>query len=174
MSETITAPSAAAPAPAPAVAAQAGPAKPNRKLLETQFADAEYRRRDMIATPEAGTGLEEMLNPLFWSHVAKGLKAWDRIEVRPADGTWWAELIVRVVQPFAVRVHVLRYAEFRRSTGSEAAEVPAGYEIKNRGRDGWAVIRTEDKAVLHEKDPSRDHAVAWLVASLRSLGLEAA
>jgi hypothetical protein len=160
MSETKTAP--------------AGPAKPNRKLLETQFANAETCRRDVVVTPEAGTTLEEMVNPLYWSHVAKGLKAWDRIEVRPADGTWWAELLVRVVQPFAVRVHVLRHAEFRRGGGIEAGEVPAGYEVRNRGRDGWAVIRSDDKAVLKEKEPSREHALAWLAASLRSLGLEAA
>jgi hypothetical protein len=150
-------------------------AKPNRKLLETQFTDAEYNRRDVVVTPEAGTTLEEMLNPLFWSHVAKGLKEWDRIEVRPTDRTWWAELLVRTVQPFMVRVHVLRHAEFgRRGVGTEAAEVPGGYELRNRGRDGWAVIRTEDKVVLKEKEPSRELALAWLLASLRSVGLEAA
>lgn len=168
MSETET-----LPAPPAAQAPIAG--KPNRKLLETQFADAEYNRRDMIATPEAGTSIVEMLNPLYWSHVHKRLKAWDRIEVRPSDGTWWAELIVRVVQPFAVRVHVLRHEHFgARGTVEAVAEVPAGYEVRNRGRDGWAVIRTEDKAVLKDKEPSRDHAVAWLVASLKSLGLGAA
>ena len=146
--------------------------KPNRKLLETQFGDAEYRRRDVIATPEPGTTLDEMLSPLYWAHVAKQLKQWDRIEVRPSDGAWWAELIVRVAEPFAVRVHVLRHEEFAGAPGaSRVSEVPEGYEIKNRGRDGWAVIRLEDKAVLREKQPSREHAVAWLRESLRSLGL---
>ena len=171
MSETFR----SAPAAAPAVVVTTAPVpavRPNRKLLESQFADADNCRRDVVITPEAGTTLDEMLNPLFWAHVAKKLKAWDRIEVRPADGAWWAELIARVVQPFAVRVHVLRHVEFGVRDGvSTAPEVPAGYELKNRGRDGWAVIRTEDKAVLREKEPSRDLALAWLGASLRSLGL---
>jgi hypothetical protein len=160
-------------APAPATPTVRQPwNRPNRKLLETQLMLAENCRADVVVFPEAGTTIEEMLNPLYWTHVAnKRLKQWDRIDVRAADGAWFAELLVTVKQPFAARVHVLQYVEFAVAAGAAAGEVPAGYEIKSRGRDGWAVIRTEDKAVLFERVPTRDDALARLAASLKALGL---
>ncbi len=167
MSETKTAPNPI----------RSGLLKPNRKLLETQFNSAEFVRRDMIATPEAGTTLDEMLEPAYWSNVARfgtpgALKQWDRIEVRPADGAWWAELIVLTVQPFAVKVATLRSKHFSKLTPEEeAAEIPAGYEVKSRGAaHGWSVTRQSDRVVLHEKARSRDDALGWLHAHLRSLG----
>lgn len=146
-------------------------AKPNRKLLPPQFLDAEYQRRDTIAKPEAGTTLLEMQDPAYWANVAKTLKPMDRIEVRPADGTWWAELLVRVVEPQSVRVHVLRTVEFHKPARADASpDVADGYEVKHRGAQrGWCVIREHDAAVLVEKQASHEAAVAWLTGHLRTL-----
>lgn len=142
----------------------------NRKLLEPQFQDAEYQRRDVIARPEAGTVLEEMIDPAYWANVAKSLRPMDRIEVRPADGTWWAELLVRTVASMAVRVHVLRHVEFNPTVSNEPAViVPDGYSIKHRGARLWCVIRTGDNSVLIERQATQEAAIAWLMGHLRSL-----
>jgi hypothetical protein len=161
--------------PKTAAPVAAAPAKPNRKLMETQLVSAEYQRQEMVATPEPGTTLEEMLNPEYWSHIAKRVKVWDRIEVRSHDGAWWAELLVRAVQPFAVRVHVLRVAKFDDNLkAAEQADLPAGYEVVNRGARGWTVIRESDREVLREREASRALAVMWLKGHLQVLGQAAA
>ncbi len=142
---------------------------PNRKLLVPEFQRAEYLRQDMIAAPQAGTTLEEMQNPAYWAHVARGLKPHDRIEVRPVDGTWWAELIVRVVEPLAVKVHVLRHVEFTKGPTALSMDAPEGFEFKHRGSRGWCVIRLEDNEVLSERHPDQVAAAAWLASSLHKL-----
>lgn len=148
-------------------------ARPNRKLLAPYFLDAEYQRRDMIARPEPGTTLAEMEVPAYWGNVAAVLRPLDRIEVRPADGSWWAELLVRVVEPQSVKVYVLRHVEFDRpmaTTSLVETEAPEGYEYRHRGpARQWAVMRLADNTCLIEKHPSREAAAAWLSAHLRKL-----
>ena len=141
----------------------------NRKLLEGQMMLAEVRRQEMIVCPEHGTTLEEMNRPGYWANVAKQLKPLDRIEVRPADGTWWAELLVRAVEPFSVLMMVMRTADLSTGSTGEVSEIPDGYEVRHRGANGWSVIREEDRIVLTEKQPSREQAEAWLSAHLRRL-----
>jgi len=144
-------------------------AKPNRRLLPPEFQAAEYQRQDMIARPEPGTILPEMIVPAYWANVARSLKPLDRIEVRPQDGTWWAELLVRVVEPLAVGVHVLRSVDFAKAAEQQEAEAPDGYEFKHRGNRRWCVLRRSDNAVLREDEATRESAAAWLVGHLRKL-----
>lgn len=143
--------------------------KSNRKLLEGEFGFAEYRRQDLIVFPAVGTSIDDMLKPDYWVHVASKMKALDRIEVRPSDGQWWAEMLVQVVEPGAVKVMVLRAVDFSRAASPEAQPVPDGYTIKWRGAARWGVIRDEDKFVLHEGENSREGAEAWLTVHLRKL-----
>lgn len=138
--------------------------KPNRKLAVHELPAAEYQRMDWIAKPERGTTLDEMLVPAYWAHTAKSLKPLDRIEVRPGDGEWWAELLVRAVEPAAVKVHVLRHIEFDRkvSVAASAVEAPEGYEFKFRGKRAWCVIRLSDNVILKEDEHSKPAIAAWL------------
>lgn len=149
--------------------APAPQAKPNRKLFPGQLVTAEYHRGDHVAMPEAGTTLKEMTDPAYWAHVARTVRPWDRIEVRPKDGTWWAELLVRAVEPFTVVVHVLRSAEFNRPAALEPLGPPDGYEFQSKGSRGWAVIRTSDKQTLQQNLPTEEAAGAWLHAYLRKV-----
>jgi hypothetical protein len=145
-------------------------AKPNRKLLTNQCVLAEYQRTDWVTKPEQGTSIEEMKNPEYWANVARDLKVLDRIEVRPADATWWAELLVRAVGPFTTKVHVLRVVVFDQTKGESAAAptVPAGYAITHRGKNGWTVIRKSDNAILKEGIDTQPAAHSWLDAHLKT------
>lgn len=140
----------------------------NRKLLSDQLQTAEHLRRDLIVKPERGTTLAEMLVPQYWVHVHRQLQALDRIEVRPADGSWWAELLVIAVEPFAARVEVLREHQIGRQNGAEI-EPPKGYSFMHRGSNGWCAIRLSDGIVLKEKEPSIEAIAAWLAGHLRKL-----
>jgi hypothetical protein len=140
--------------------------KPNRRIIQHELQSAEYKRRDLIAQPEAGTTLAEMLDPNYWTHVAKQLQPGDRIDVRPADGSWFAELLVRAVAPFAAKVHVLQHVEFDAQAATERAPDPEGYELKHRGKNGWCVVRSVDKVVLTQEHPSAEAARLWLTQHL--------
>lgn len=145
-----------------------GTAKPNRRLLPAQLVDAESVRRDVIVRPERGTDIEEMLAPEYWAHVAKGLHPLDRIEVRPDGGQWWAEMLVHVVEPFSATIEVLKVIRFGERGGKPIA-APVGYEFRNRGVNGWCVVRLSDNTILREKEGSIEAAEAWLTAHLRKL-----
>lgn len=142
--------------------------KPSRKINEIH--EIQFARTEWVAKPERGTSLAEMLEPAYWASVAKKLRQWDRIEVRPTDGSWLAELVVVVVEPFAVKVHV-RWAErFDKIAAiAEDTAVPAGYSIKHRGRAGWSVVRDEDTKILAQDLGSRVAAVQFLEHHLRVL-----
>lgn len=155
------------PMPAPVV-------RPNRRIKESQMAVAEYARQDLIVTPEQGTTIEEMQAPEYWVHIARRLRPMDRIEVRPADGMWWAELLVRVVETMAVRVHVLRLEVFGRTEGMTEIDIPDGYSVEHRGLEQWCVKRHSDQEIIHRREPSRLHAIAWLHGHLGRLGTPSA
>lgn len=145
-------------------------AKPNRKLREVEIVAAEYSRLDSIATPERGTTIAEMLVPGYWAQVSgpgeehdggKRMQPWQRIEVRPADRSWWAELLVVATGPFAAKVELLRHKDFAPAKARGSLDVPEGFEVKHRGRNGWCVIRLVDSQPLKEGLESQAAAALW-------------
>lgn len=154
-------------------------AKPNRKLLAPQFVSAEYHENPWIAKPEAGTTFVEMLDPAYWANVASQLRSGDVIRVRPVEGNWWAQLVVAAVAPFTAKVEFIIGRAFGIGTFTSeddfakavdgkkdqppvlAAVGPKGYEIKNRGKNGWTVVRKSDNAVLKEGLDTQAAALAW-------------
>lgn len=130
------------------------------QILQQQIKPAEFIRTVHTATPEPGTNLEDMLKPEYWTHVAKGLRKGDHIEVVAADGAWFAELFVRSVTDNAVTVAVLRQVAFDPPKQPAVAGEP--FTVKHRGGAGWSVIRNVDKAVVFEKGATREEAEAWL------------
>lgn len=145
--------------------------KPNRKLGVHELVTAEHSRTEYVATPEIGTTFEEMACPGYWASVAKGLRAYDRIEIRPADGSWWAELLVRNVEPFSAVVFPLQYiADFSpKSADDPAGEVPDGYEIVFRGRAKHSVKRLVDNVFLQDGLATKADAARWLKNHLERL-----
>ena len=145
---------------------------PNRKLAVHQFQQAEYQRQEWVVTPERGTSIEEMKNPLYWSNVARALRPADKIIVRFFDFEEYAELLVRTVEPYAASVVVINHLKF----GSNAADAigadlkaPEGYEVKFRGRAGWCVLRLTDNQIVHEGERNRANAVMWAEQYVRKL-----
>lgn len=131
------------------------------KILQQQIKPAEFIRTVHAARPEPGTTLNDMLSPDYWAHVAKTLKAGDRIEVRPPEGEWFAELYVRSTSDTAVNVVVLQKFEF----GTETKSAPVEAEVKFRGDKKWSVIRKGDKSVLIEGLETKSAAEDWLKAN---------
>lgn len=153
-------------------------AKPNRKLREVEFVAAEYNRLDSIAMPERGTTLVEMLVPEYWAQVsgpgeegdrAKRMQPWQRIEVRPADRSWTAELLVIAVGPFTAKVVVRTggHQEFGAAKSAGQLVPPDGYDVRHRGKSGWSVVRKSDSQPLKEDLESQPAAVLWIEQHLK-------
>lgn len=133
------------------------------KIIAPQFKEAEYIRRVWCASPEQGVTVEDMLVPSFWAHVAKQLRAGDRIEVVAKDGAWFAELFVRSASDNGAKVAVLRAVKLTEEVLAVESE---DYEIKYRGNAKWSVVRKSDKAVLADGQETKEQAAEWLADHL--------
>lgn len=122
---------------------------------------AEYLRTIHVATPEAGTTVEDLLDPTFWAHCARGFHISDRIEVIPEDNAYYAELYVQEVSRNSVKVvlfahHVLAPQEEESAGTDEYAIRWSGPHTKYR------VVRKKDNAVLQDGFTDTASARKWL------------
>lgn len=126
------------------------------KILAPQFKEAEFSRRVWCAAPERGLGVDDLLQPSYWAHVAKTVRPGDRIEAVAHDGSWFAEFYVISAGANEVRVVSLRVASLT------AQSVTVEYEVKFRGRAKWSVLRMTDKAVMVDGLDDEKAANDWL------------
>lgn len=140
------------------------------QLNPTRMADAEYQRNIHVVTAHANTLPEDLLDPAYWSHVATRMKAWDHIEARANDGTWYAEYIVLEAGRTWVKTHMLRSASLTSAdvaTSQATAMMP--YEVVFRGPHCmWSVVRKADREVMHEGEGTQGGAIDWLNERLKA------
>lgn len=141
-------------------------------LLPNHLRESEYIRTQWSVPVDEKTTLTEVVSPSFWAHVAKRLRQWDVIEVRPADATWFARLMVRSVGPAGPVLAVLEHHEFTDRKKPEAkakpkAETASDYDVKfSGGSDKWRVVRKADKEVVAKGLETREAADEALEAHL--------
>ncbi len=150
----------------------AGADKLVRAMETSRFKECEYERTIYVATAFEATTVEDLLKPEYWVHVASKLKAWDRIEARADDGTWWAELMVLESGRTFTRVRLLRHYSL---TTDDVAQTQAGgivdYIVEWKGpHTKWRVVRTIDNMVVHEGAGSKESANDWLKNHRVALG----
>lgn len=129
-----------------------------KAILQNSMSPADYARTIWHLVPEPGTTLECIQAPEYYAHVAKTLRAGDRVSVAPADGAWLAELYVRATDDNSARVALLSFHDFNPATPVEGTPT---LDIKHRGPRGWSVVRRSDKAVLFEGGKTREDAEVW-------------
>lgn len=131
------------------------------KLLTQRMRQADFDRVIWSITPEQGTTLDEILNPVYWSHVAKNLKPFARIEVLPEDKTWFAELIVVSAGDKDAIVKVLQKIDLVANASPVESDK---YFSKFGGAAKWRVFRKEDNEVM-ASGLTKDEADAWIKAN---------
>lgn len=146
----------------------------NNKLTSSRFNLAEFKRNIFRANPEAGTKLETLLDPVFWSHIAVNIKPYDTIEVIPEDGAYFVELIalgqnekgliVRALNIVALHANAPAVGSFFAPPETAGDVVmkdgdpvaPEGFSYKWMGPAGkYSVFRDADKAVVADKIPTK-------------------
>ncbi len=132
----------------------------SKAILQNGVTQADYSRVIWRIVPTPGTLPEEVLVPRYYVHVAKQMKPGARIEVAPADGSWFMELYVRSATETDVNVVVLSEHHFDIPKATPTAQEE--YLVKHRGPRGWSVIRKADKKVVFEDGTLEAEAADWI------------
>ena len=142
------------------------------QLAPSRLAHAEHAHQTFVATPEAGTPPEAVLDSKYWAHYSVNpnlqMNPGDMILVKPEDGTYFMELIVRSRYRGGVNTKELRRVVFDKV--DDTSEETKDYEIKHSGRNlKWRVLRKSDRRELVSALPTREAAQEWLKGHLNSL-----
>ena len=129
------------------------------KITAGQLQTQEIGRNVWIASPEAGVTKDDMLNPVYWGHVARKLRRNDKITALAADATWYAEFVVRASNALEALVGLTSFVEFDKVEAVNADE----YEIAWKGPAAkWRITRLADRVVMKDGFSSKEGAAAWL------------
>ena len=133
------------------------------KLPYSEFHQAEYKRHIWLAYAEPGTKPEDLIEPEYWTHVAKKLEQGHFIEVVSAEGDWLAKSYVRSASATGVVVHLFPVEYI----GAKPKTISEDYSIQLAGKNKWRVVRNSDRAEMVTKLDTREIAEAWLVNLLK-------
>lgn len=122
-----------------------------------------------VTVPE-GVTLDQLQEPIYWTHVAGQLTKWDRIwcQYEHTDGMWLAEFVVTAIDPekkIWAKVKVIAQHMLVKGIPRALPEKPLedkDFEIKLRTPNGWSVIRKADGSVMYERGKLPDDANRWL------------
>ncbi len=143
----------------------------------TRFQGAEFARMNYVYTVEAGTPYDALFEPSYWAHVAgdRQIRAFDIFEIRPDEGTYFAELLVIEVDRASVRVLEIRHVDLTKAKKSAPLNAAAGLFVQWAGpHDKFRVVRPpskpgESNAVMKSGFVDKDSAQAWLAENRKSL-----
>ena len=124
----------------------------------TTLNDAVHGARQYMLKAPQGVDPDDVLDPMFWTHVAGQLQEFDRIEVIANDKSWWGMFMVEWVSPRQAGLMQLALAHRANKKPTLVAEV------KFAGVRRWRIVRTADNAVLEEDIPTREEAELRLAA----------
>ncbi len=132
-------------------------------LERAEYANTNWR----VKVPE-GTPKEALTNETFWANNARLMNIYDRVEVIPLDGSWFAELLVLDKSDHWARLTILRFVELETVVVSD--DIPSGYSIKWKGPVlRWVILRDADsKPMTAKKMQTKAEAIEWLQDHMRS------
>lgn len=141
-------------------------------LIVDRIKNGEYARQVHRVTPEAGTSLEEVLEPSYWANVAAKFTQGDKVEILPEDGAYYAEALVVVCSRIHAKLQLLLHKQFHEQEKPAAKENKPKdpFEIAFKGpQRRWSVIRTSDLTYVKEGFGDKEAAQKWLEDNLKDL-----
>jgi len=139
-----------------------------RRASPDRLGEAQHSRRVFWFTATAGTTIDDLLTPPYWSRVASRFKPLDRIEVVDDEQTYFAEFIVLSADSDGLRLAPLRGVELQ-GTGARDA-IPrnkAAVQASYRGVHlKWCAVRGE--VVLRDKFESERACLQWIASQQKA------
>ena len=121
---------------------------------------AESARADWVVNAEEGTTIQDVMDPMYWSHMSAQLHPYDHVEVRLDTGEWMLELVVLSQGLNWAKVHVLHKHDLVACV--DAPPEAQKHMVKWRGpQHKFCVMRLQDNQVL-QSGLERQAADAWM------------
>lgn len=120
------------------------------------------RRIEWDVVVSADTTLDDLLNPIFWSHVSGSTFNGDinYCDVHWEDKSQLAKLYVKQYTGSAAKMELLQYWNFDKSA---KLDLPEDYDIKWTGPSTkFRVIRKKDNQVIRDGFASKEDAGAFI------------
>lgn len=132
-------------------------------LSPARMALAEQKRQDWVVDAEAGTKVEQVLDPQYWAHMASLMQQFDHIEVRLETGEWVLDLMVTDVgRNYA---HVKLRDQLDLGSTEKRDDPSALHEVRYLGSHRkHGVVRISDGAVIQEGISKKLDAQTWMTA----------
>ena len=140
-----------------------------RKLSESEISLTESLQPFFTVTPASGTDPEELMKPVYWSHVARRIRPMSFIFAVPRDGLWFAWYLVLYADDHQVKLKKLMFEPLESLKESDIDSDP--YQVAWISPPvKWGIRRKLDKEVVKDGFQTKDQAVAWKNQNLSSLG----
>ena len=138
-----------------------------RKLSEGDLSLMQSVQAIYTATPPVGTTREDMMKPIFWSHVARKLKPMFEIWAMPKDGAWYGKWLVVYADSIQAKLKELHFYPLEELSEPELEGDP--YILKWISPPvRFGIIRKADKAVIKDRFETKELAYAWKAQNLPS------
>src|SRR3990167_1232526 len=136
-----------------------------KKLSEANLALTESLQIFYTATPPVGTTREDMLKPIFWSHVARKLKPLTEIRAIPKDGLWYGVYLVLYADQLQAKLKELSF--YSLEALEEPGSVADPYIVEWISPPvKYGIRRKADKHVMKDGFHTKDQAIAWKMQNL--------
>jgi hypothetical protein len=130
----------------------------------TTIEESTYARTIYQVKPEITVTVEDLLQPDYWAHVAKQLRAGDRIEAIPDDRHYFAEFFVLAASTNWAKLVLLREVVLIKD---HEKTVTDGFSVGFAGPHKWRV--TQGSEVLSKGHDDKDAAANWLANHLKEI-----
>ena len=130
---------------------------------------AETIRNVYQITAAAGTSPEHLLDPKYWTHVARRMRLGDKIEVIASDSSWYAEVrVMEVGKSEAYGARVAFTLEPVRLENANALPALNDYEARQYGST-WQVFKNGSTDPVKTDLPDRIAANKWIASQRRAM-----
>lgn len=130
----------------------------------TNIEESTYARSIYQVKPEISATVKDLLEPDYWAHVAKQLRAGDRIEAVPDDRHYYAEFFVLAASTNWAKLILLREVTLIKDNEKTVTD---GFEIGFAGPHKWRVTMGSD--VISKGHDDKDSAAKWLAEHLKDI-----
>ncbi len=130
----------------------------------TTIEESTYARTIWQVKPEATVKVNDLLDPDYWAHVAKQMRAGDRIEAIPDDRHYYAEFFVLAASTNWAKLILLRETTLIKD---HEKSVTDGFSIGFAGPHKWRVTRGTE--ILSKDHDDKDSAAKWLAEHMENV-----
>ena len=130
----------------------------------TNIEEAVAARNIWQVKPEIAVTVEDLLKPEYWAHVARRMRAGDRVEAVPDDRHYFAEFFVLAASSNWAKLVLLREVTIIKDNEQIVSE---DFMVAFAGAHKWRVTRGDE--VLSKGHDDKDSATKWLAENMKEL-----